>query len=61
MESLRKLKGSILGVPKSSNAAHHIEYIVKSLGSVEKEIPNDEKLGREMRKIINTFVKHYNM
>ena len=61
MESLRKLRDSVIGVPESSVSIPHIVYIVKSLKDVEREIPNDEKLGAEIRKMVNTFTKHYNM
>ena len=61
MESLRKLKNSIIGVPKDSLAREYMNFIVKALDDMQKDYPNDTELGEEMRRLIHLFVKHYNM
>ena len=61
MANLRKLKDSLVGVAKAAHSRPYTMYIVEKLRDVVKDHPNDAELGKEIRKLVNAAVKHYNL
>lgn len=61
MESLHKLKDSLIGVAKSAHSRPYTIYVVGRLKDVVDEHPNDTNLGEALRQVINTSAKHYNI
>ena len=56
MESLRKLKDSIIAAPAEQS---YPLYIIRRLQEVVQDLPNDAELGREIRIIANMAKKRH--